>query len=211
MKPLTDPRRPFRAARLLVAAALLLAGCSAPPAGPPPAADGGPLGDFPLLTFEPDAERFLARPQPLEVPAGTTVRGALETLGRHLTEAYFGSLPEAPGGVRIEVQALHLLPLGSRFARVAVVDLVDPEARALTQFFQGSAGGQTTYCMVAATLLQPQHAPPLVDGLIVLYNGSEFPELDHIDLTGIVTPAPVRPVVAAALHRSGRPAAAAAD
>ena len=120
MKPLTDPRRAFRAARLLLAAALLLAGCPAPPAGPSPAADGGPLGDFPLLTFEPDAERFLTRPQPLEVPAGTTVRGALEALGRHLAGAYFGSLPEAPGGVRIEVKALHLLPLGSRSARPAM-------------------------------------------------------------------------------------------
>jgi hypothetical protein len=194
---------------LLVTAGALLAGCPSPPPESGHATDGGPLGDFPLLTFEPHVERFLTRPQPLSLPAGTTVRGALEALSRHLAGTYFTSPADTVGAIRLDVLALHQLPLGPRNAWIAVIDLVDPEQIALEQFFQGSAGGQTTYCMLAATLLQPQHHPPLVDGLIVLYNGGEFPQLDHIDLTGIVTPGPVRRMVAAALQRGDRSEAAA--
>lgn len=201
-------RRAARVAVLLAAGALASA-CPGPPPEPGSTSDGGALGEFPLLTFESHAEYFLTRPQGFAPPAAATVRGALEALGRHLAGTYFASPPDTAGGIRIDVLAVHQLPVGSRHARIAVVDLVDPEQIALGQFFQGSAGGQTTYCMLAATLLQPQRHPPLVDGLIVLYNGAEFPELDHIDLTGIVTPATVRPTVIAALQRADRPEAAA--
>ena len=55
--------------------------------------------------------------------------------------------------------------------------------------------------MLAATFLQPHLDPPLVDGLILLYNGEEFPTIDHVNLRGIVTPQAIRPVVTKALYR----------
>lgn len=53
-------------------------------------------------------------------------------------------------------------------------------------FFQGSDGGAKTEAMICATLLQPQMDPPLLDGLIFLYNGAVLPSLDHVNLSGIL-------------------------
>jgi hypothetical protein len=90
--------------------------------------------------------------------------------------------------------------------RVVAVDLHDPQQTVWGNFFQGSAGGQTTYYLLAATLMQPQLNPPLADGLVVLYNGKAFPELDHIRFRGIVSAESVRPLVVRALQRrSPRP------
>ena len=55
-------------------------------------------------------------------------------------------------------------------------------------FFQGSGGGQTTFYILAATFMQPHLDPPLIDGLVLLYNGTLLPELDHINLRGILIP-----------------------
>jgi hypothetical protein len=36
--------------------------------------------------------------------------------------------------------------------------------------------------------MQPHLEPPLLDGLVLLYNGQMLSELDHINLSGILTP-----------------------
>jgi hypothetical protein len=55
--------------------------------------------------------------------------------------------------------------------------------------------------MLTATFLQPHENPPLADGLILLYNGEDFPTFDHINFRGIVTPEAIRPVVEKVLYR----------
>jgi len=71
-------------------------------------------------------------------------------------------------------------------------------------FFQGSAGGQTTFYMLAATFMQPHLSPPLVDGLVLLYNGKILPELDHISVTGILTPRSVQHATKRAIYSTKR-------
>jgi hypothetical protein len=84
--------------------------------------------------------------------------------------------------------------------------MIDKNKDAMRYFFQGSAGGQTTFCMLAATFMQPHLSPPLVDGLVLLYNGKILPELDHISLTGILIPGPVQHVAKRAIHGTKRKA-----
>ena len=53
--------------------------------------------------------------------------------------------------------------------------------------------------------MQPHLAPPLADGLILLYNGKAFPELDHIRFRGIVSAESICPVILKAVrHRQSR-------
>jgi hypothetical protein len=92
----------------------------------------------------------------------------------------------------------------NRPLRIAVINISDPSRDAMKYYFQGSAGAQTTFCMLVATLMQPHLRPPLLDGLILLYNGEMFSELDHIDLTGIITPRSVAHLVSQAIGR-GKP------
>ena len=91
--------------------------------------------------------------------------------------------------------------MAQRDYRLAVINMIDPQLEALQNFFQGSSGGLTTFYMLTATFLQPQRDPPLADGLILLYNGDEFPATDHVNLQGIVTPQAIRAVVTNVLYR----------
>jgi hypothetical protein len=74
----------------------------------------------------------------------------------------------------------------SRTLRIATISMVDPDQDAMRYFFQGSAGAQTTFYMLGATLMQPHLVPPLMDGLVFLYNGEMLPELDHSNVEGIL-------------------------
>jgi hypothetical protein len=48
--------------------------------------------------------------------------------------------------------------------------------------------------------MQPHLNPPLVDGLVFLYNGEMLPELDHINVEGILIPRLVQRVAKRAIH-----------
>jgi hypothetical protein len=85
--------------------------------------------------------------------------------------------------------------------------MVDVNNDALGYFFQGSTGGQTTFCMLTATFMQPHLDPPLLDGLVILYNGKLLAKLDHINLTGILTPRMVEYVTKRAILSTERKAA----
>ena len=84
--------------------------------------------------------------------------------------------------------------------------MVDVNNDALDCFFQGSTGGQTTFYMLTATFMQPHLAQPLLDGLVILYNGKQMAELDHINLSGILTPRLVKYVAKKAIHSTEREA-----
>ena len=58
--------------------------------------------------------------------------------------------------------------------------------------------------MLAATFMQPHLKPPLVDGLVLLYNGQIIPELDHINVKGILTPRLVQHIAKRAIQGKER-------
>jgi hypothetical protein len=160
------------------------------------------IGAVKVYVFEPDSQDYLAAPRPFPLDAAMSPTDALTALGDHLGRTYFRSdSGRREAAIRFEVEGVHRFAVAQRNYRLAVINMIDPQRNALQGFFQGSAGGLTTYYMLAATFLQPQLDPPLVDGLILLYNGEEFPETDHVNLRGIVTPQAIRPVVTKTLYR----------
>jgi len=185
----------------LIAVILTLQGCAEPPSSQQPSS-ADRIGAASIYVFAPDSQDYLAAPQPFPLDAGLSPEDALAALGEHLSRTYFrrDSDPRK-AAIRFEVVGIHRIPAAQRDYRLAVINMVDPQLEARQIFFQGSAGGLTTYYMVSATFLQPQRDPPLVDGLILLYNGEEFPETDHINLRGIVAAQTIRPVVTKILYR----------
>ena len=65
----------------------------------------------------------------------------------------------------IELRAKSLCPV-----------MVDTNSEAMSSFFHGSTGGQTTFHMLAAIFMQPHLSLPFLDGLILLYNGEILSE-----------------------------------
>ena len=183
---------------------LAFQGCTEPPSSPA-ASSVDRIGAASLYVFAPDSQDYLAAPQSFPLDAASSTADALAALGDHLSRTYFGSgSGRRDAVIRFEVEGVHRLPVAQRDYRLAVINMIDPQLEALQSFFQGSAGGLTTFYMLSATFLQPQREPPLVDGLILLYNGEEFPETDHVNLRGIVTPRTIRPMVIKVLHRYRR-------
>ncbi len=185
---------------ILLAAGLCLCGC--PGADPtPPAPAESPLGPVELLTFKPDDDHYLLADHRFPIEPTVPLREAFQHLADHLSRSYFNDGQDSAPDMHIEVLGLYSVDLPHRSLRVVAIDLRDVRQAAWTSFFQGSTGGQTTYYLLAATLMQPQLTPPLADGLVVLYNGESFPELDHIRFRGIVSAESVRPVVLRAIQR----------
>lgn len=163
------------------------------------------IGELELYTFSPDRQHFLSNARPFTLPPGTSPRDALDRLGGHLAETYFQSTyTEEITDIRFDVTGIDKIGTPSRPLRIATVNMVDPGGYAMKYFFQGSGGGQTTFYILAATFMQPHLDPPLIDGLVLLYNGEMLPELDHINLQGILTPRLVRYVANRAINDGKR-------
>ena len=185
---------------------LLNLGCPSN-SGKAPLAPSQIIGEVELYTFTPNDQDFLSDAQPLILPPDTLLTDALESLGRDLARSYFfKTYTDKQTDIHFEVLSVDEIPTPSRSLRIAVVNMVDTNTDAMKYFFQGSAGGQTTFYMLAATFMQPHLSPPLLDGLVLLYNGKILPELDHINLTGILTPRSVRHVAKRAVHGARRKA-----
>ena len=153
----------------------------------PPALE--PIGNVSLYTFSSDDQYFLSKANTFALSPETSIKEALVKLGRHLTKTYFmKSGNESEGDIEFEVIEINNLKVEPKPLRVAVINMIDRDGYALKEYFQGSTGGQTTFAMVGATFIQPHLDPPLLDGLVILYNGEMLPELDHINLSGILTP-----------------------
>lgn len=180
-----------------------MAGCG----GGPPTESEPTIGHEPVMAFSVHPEWILADPKPLDIDPETPLSAALEALGSHLSATYFnrdGGGDGEQGIVRFGIRALTKVPAGDGSLRVATIDLIDPRQTALNDYFQGSTGAQSTYFLLAATFLQPQRTAPLVDGLVLLYNGSPFPVMDHVQLRGMIVPGgAVRRTVTQAFLRSG--------
>ena len=141
------------------------------------------------------------------MPPNTSISDTVDNLGQYLVENYFcKTYTNKLTRIHFEVLSIDVISPPSRLLRIAVVNMVDTDSEAMSYFFQGSTGGQTTFCMLAATFMQPHLSPPLLDGLVLLYNGEILPELDHIDLSGILIPKAIEHIVRRAIQRGEREA-----
>lgn len=180
---------------------LILGGCTEPPE-PQESAPADQIGAVKAYVFRPDPQDYLTAPYPFPLSPHMSSQEAMTALGTHLSQSYFiRDSGRGTPSIRFEVLDVHHFPAHHRMYRLAVINMIDPGREALQGFFQGSAGGQTTFYMLAATFLQPHLDPPLADGLILLYNGEAFPTVDHVSFRGIVTTESIRPVVKRVLHR----------
>jgi len=163
------------------------------------------LGEVELYTFSPDQEHLLSNAQPFRLSPHTTLKDALNSLGQHLSDTYFKKTYTGKATkIHFDVVRVNEIAVPSRPLRIATVNMVDPEKDAMGYFFQGSAGARTTFYMIGATFMQPHLNPPLLDGLALLYNGEMLPELDHINVEGILIPRLVKRVTKQAIHRIKR-------
>ena len=165
------------------------------------------IGKVKLYTFSPDHKYLLGYAQPFILPPNTSIRDTVDNLGQYLVENYFcKTYTSKLTRIHFEVLSIDEISTPSRPLRIAVVNMVDTDSEAMSSFFQGSTGGQTTFYLLAATFMQPHLSPPLLDGLVLLYNGEILPELDHIDLSGILIPRAIEHIVRRAIHRREREA-----
>jgi len=163
------------------------------------------IGEIEAFTFTPDQQHLLSNAQPFPLSSGTALEDALERLGGHLADSYFReTYTQKKTNIRFEVVDIDTITTPSRSLRIATVNMVDPDRDAVSYFFQGSAGARTTFYLLAATFLQPHLDPPLLDGLVLLYNGKILPELDHINLAGILTPRTVQHAAERAIDEGDR-------
>ncbi len=159
------------------------------------------IGDAKLYTFSSDQRSFLSGPEKVELSSDTTVADALDILGKNLSKGYFSSTYEDnKSDIRFEIIKVENISIPSGSIRIGFINMIDPGEEAMKYFFQGSTGARTTFYMIAATFTQPHLDPPLLDGMVFLYNGKEFPRLDHINLRGIIPPRLVRHVALRALN-----------
>lgn len=149
----------------------------------------------PLLVFlanntadQPQERSILDSVIPLVIETRVTVKQALDTLGASLSRTYFRTYGYQETRIAFAVHSVITIPVSPRPMKIAVIDILDPDTVAFHTFFQGSTGAQTTYVILVATFCQPNFTPPLLDGVIFIYNGEQIPELDHIDLSGIQVP-----------------------
>ena len=163
------------------------------------------IGDAKLYTFSPDDKYFLGDAGPFILPPNTTLKDALNSLGKHLAETYFSKTYTSDlTEISFEVLRIDEIFTPSGPLHVATINMLDSNSNALQYFFQGTTGGQTTFCMLAGTFMQPHLEPPLLDGLVILYNSEILPELDHINLSGILIPRLVRYAVQRAIQSTFR-------
>jgi hypothetical protein len=190
----------------MIAIAILLAsGCFDSCEKPPQEGPSHAIGQVELYTFAPDQQHLISNAKPFTLPPNTSLRDAIDRLGRLLGETYFQkTYTDKTTGIRFEVVRIDEIVSHPRSLRIATVNMVDPDRDAMGYFFQGSVGARTTFYVLGATFLQPHLDPPLLDGLVLLYNGEILPELDHINLTGILTPRLVRVAAKRAIHAAKR-------
>ena len=189
-----------------IAIAIVLgSGCFDSCERPPQEGPSHVIGDVELYTLAPDQQHLIGNAQPFTLPPSTSLKDAIDRLGGLLVDTYFQkTYTDKATRIRFEVVRIDEIASPSRSLRIATVNMLDPDRDAMGYFFQGSVGARTTFYVLGATFLQPHLDPPLLDGLVLLYNGEILPELDHINLTGILTPRLVRVAAKRAIHATER-------
>ena len=164
--------------------------------------DAQDLSSGTYFYFLPGTDQIFQGVQPVEIQGIIDRKNLIEKLGDHLATTYFAQANSSRTNIRFELVSLQSIHVRERPYYIANINMVDEEEAGIQYFFQGSFGGQVTFAMIAATFLQLQNKPPLLDGLIFNYNGNAFPQLDHIHFKGIITPRAVESVVFSAIQDS---------
>ncbi len=139
----------------------------------------------------------------LELGEPIALGALIDSIGARLSRTYFAAYGDQPTDIRFSVHAIEHIGTPGRWLHVGVIDIVDTARIAMRSYFQGSAGASTTESVLLANFLQPQLDPPLLDGVVFLYNGEPMQEMSHIDLQGILTPNDVNPRVGRLMRRRG--------
>ena len=184
-----------------LALSLWLVGCASgeaaegTPARSQPSPSADTLGTRTVHLYAPapdyDDSCVVAEPQPGWLEPGLTVEAALDSLGHALARGYFHDWNEQPTGIAFDLVEVVTLPTPPESMRIAVIDMVDPDRWGERSFFQGTTGGAISERLIAATFLQVPatwEAPPLLDGLVLLYNGERIAPMDHTRLDLIQQP-----------------------
>jgi len=153
------------------------------------------VGDLSLYTFSIDSTWQIGNPKPLILSKDTKITDALDTIGKYLSETYFYKIEiytTIITNIKFEIVKVEEIQTPLRPFRIATINLIDPEELCMGYFFQGSSGGYFTASMLAANFTQPHLYTPLLDGLIILYNGQVLPRMDHINLERIIVPGDMR-------------------
>ena len=142
-----------------------------------------------LYTYSLGGDYGLTDPVEFNIGPNVLVEDVLDTLGKFLSKNYFyrygsGDLTN----IKIEATNLTNISTPTRDVRIGVINLIDPDNTCMRTFFQGSAGGRETECQIFAPFMQPHLNPPLLDGLVLLYNGELLTEMDHVNFEGINIP-----------------------
>jgi len=127
---------------------------------------------------------------PLILGDGLTIENVLDSITSVLTR-HFQSVSNISSINKLSFEFKHMESLKTEYKtyEIAVINIIDPLEICMKYFFQGSSGGQTTFNTLGTNLLQPNiENHPLVDGVIILYNGIPMQALDHINLSGVMVP-----------------------
>ncbi|NNF58814.1 MAG: hypothetical protein HKN04_11290 [Rhodothermaceae bacterium] len=138
-----------------------------------------------------DDRCVVAEPQPGWLEPALTVEAALDSLGHALARGYFHEWNGQPTGIDFELVEVVVLPTPSDSMRIAVIDMRDSDRWGERGFFQGTTGGMISQRMISATFMQVPVAldeQPLLDGLVLLYNGERIVPMDHTRLDLIQQP-----------------------
>ena len=153
------------------------------------------LGDLELYTFSIDSTWQIGNPKPFILSNEAKITDVLDALGKYLSETYFYKIEiytTIITNIKFEVLKVEEIQTPIRSFRIATINLIDPEELCMGYFFQGSTGGHFTASMITANFTQPHLDTPLLDGLIILYNGQVLKRMDHINLERIIVPGDIR-------------------
>jgi hypothetical protein len=129
----------------------------------------------------------------LNIPSKAQIREVLDSIVARLTIHFQKSIEYlnivGTSKIKIKFKDLEYIITEKKNYSIAIIEINDPKEICMSYFFQGSSGGQKTYNTLGTNLLQPNiEHHPLVDGVIILYNGIPMQPLDHINLSGILVP-----------------------
>ena len=97
------------------------------------------IGSMNLYTFTSDDQHFLSNAHPYILPTDTSIKGALESLGRHLSETYFSySKAGSESDIAFEIVNVREIQTEPNPIRIAIINMIDREEYAMGHFFQGS-------------------------------------------------------------------------
>ncbi len=157
-----------------------------------------------LYTFFMSSQLQFDKPEPFELSDSMTVSEVLDTLGKHLSQTYFyeiNMLKTIKTNIKFEVVKVEEIQTPIRPFRLATINLIDPQELCVGFFFQGSSSGYNTINMLLANFLQPHLSIPLIDGLIILYNGKVLHMMDQTNLERIFIPSDARQNVQKAFRK----------